>query len=245
MTRGLGATSRSQDTTARTFYEHSAGQRVNTDAVVVEALRRDYPKYHLTVIPLFSCNLLDFAAAGNAVAAPIDDAKDRLLWKQYVPALRRLDGLNDGLRDIIHFAKYILEWQNREFVLYVVDGRDGTGPYPQVVNQYLLSAGVDATNRLLIEAGRWTNELKDEILVYDGGRWQKSHELWESVQNSDWDSVILDPDMKRTIIRDVDQFFNGRQTYLDLKVPWRRGFIYVGPPGNGKRCDISLVVFDC
>jgi hypothetical protein len=41
-----------------------------------------------------------------------------------------------------------------------------------------------------MEAGRWSAELHDEVWVFDGGYWQKSSELWESVHTSSWDNVM-------------------------------------------------------
>lgn len=40
----------------------------------------------------------------------------------------------------------------------------------------------------------------------------------------------------------MDNFFNGRDTYTKLKVPWKRGVIYYGPPGNGKTISIKATM---
>lgn len=227
---------------AAAYFEHSSAPRVNTDIVVIEALRREYPQLHLSVAPKSPSDLLAFAAAGHAAAAPIDQEEDRLSWRHYVPPARRLNGESDGLAEVVHFGKFLYDWRGKEYVLYVVDGRDGMDAYPQVVNQYLLSSSVQAADRLLLEAGRWNQSLHDEVLVFDMGQWQKSHELWESVQHSEWENVILDEDMKRALVRDAEGFFNGRETYTKLKVPWKRGVIYYGPPGNGKTISIKAMM---
>ena len=90
---------------------------------------------------------------------------------------------------------------------------------------------MESTNRLLLEAGTWVNELHNEVWVYDGGWWQKSRELYNSVQNASWDDVILDEKMKKSLMADVESFYDNRDTYERLKVPWKRGVIYYGPPG--------------
>lgn len=228
--------------TARTFYDHSSANRVNTDVVLVEALRREYPQLHLTIVPVFTCNLLAFASSGDAAVIPADSAKDRLVWTSYAPPSRRLDGLNDRLYTNIKFGKFILEWKNREYVLFIADGRDGTSSYPTVVNQYILGSGSEATERLLMEAGRWTNTLREAVWVFDQGYWQQSRELWESVRNAKWEDVILDQEMKDGLIKDINTFFDGRDVYGKLKVPWKRGVIYYGPPGNGKTISIKAAM---
>jgi transitional endoplasmic reticulum ATPase len=44
------------------FLHHSSGQRVNTDVVIADALRQQYPELKLTVTPQFSCDLLGFVS---------------------------------------------------------------------------------------------------------------------------------------------------------------------------------------
>jgi hypothetical protein len=48
--------------------------------------------------------------------------------------------------------------------------------------------------------------------------------------------------MKESIRSDVDHFFSSRDTYANLKVPWKRGIIYWGPPGNGKTISIKATM---
>ena len=212
---------------SRTWVEHSSAPRTDTDAILVEALRKEYPELHLTVVPSFRCNIIAYASAGNAGLAPIDKEKERLSWRQYLPPASRLSG-KGHLADDIKFGKYLLDWKNKEFVVYVVDGRDGNYPFGVQQNQYVLSSSVQATNELLLEAGQYGNLLHDEVWVFDQGYWQKSADLWESVQKANWKDVILKPEMKKMIRDDVLSFYDSRETYEKLRVPWKRGIIYYG-----------------
>ncbi|KAF7189765.1 putative ATPase YjoB [Pseudocercospora fuligena] len=227
--------------TSHRYFAHSSAERVNTDAIIVESLRAQYPELRLTVVPLQSCNILGYAAAGKVAVAPIDNEKDRLSWRLYHPPASRLDG-KGGLGDSVKFGKYLIDWKNKEFVMYVVEGRDGAGNYPQQVNQYILSPSIEAVNQLLIEAGAWDHTLHEEIWVFDGGYWQKSQELFESVRKASWDDVILDDKRKKTIREDVSSFYDSRQQYERLKVPWKRGMIFYGPPGNGKTISLKAMM---
>ncbi|KAF2717594.1 P-loop containing nucleoside triphosphate hydrolase protein [Polychaeton citri CBS 116435] len=228
--------------TSKRYFAHSSADRINTDAVIVDSLRAEYPQLHLTVVPQTSCDLIAYAQAGHAGIAPIDKERDRLGWRFYVPPASRLSGGRGILGDKVSFGKFLIDWGNREFVVYVVNGRDGGAAYPVVSNQYILSSSIDGVNQLLLEAGLWNNELHDEVWVFDGGWWQKSAELWDSVQKSSWSDVILDEGMKKALINDVDNFFDSRATYERLKVPWKRGIIYYGPPGNGKTISIKAMM---
>jgi len=242
MTAGGDKAPISHNHTARTYFDHSSAQRVNTDAVIVESLRSEYPSLRLTVVPQRSCNLISYASSGNAGLASIDNEKDRLRWNAYIPPSTRLDNGDGAIAETVKFGKFLLDWEGKEFVVLVVEGRDGTMAYPNAVNQYILSSSTESTDRLLLAAGKWSNDLHGEIWVFDGGYWQKSAELWDSVAKASWDDVILDADMKDAIRSDVDHFFSSRDTYQNLKVPWKRGIIYWGPPGNGKTISIKATM---
>ncbi|KAM0717311.1 hypothetical protein Q7P37_007163 [Cladosporium fusiforme] len=231
-----------QNHTARTYFDHSSAQRINTDTVIVESLRNEYPSLHLTIVPQHSCNLVAYARAGNGGLASIDNEKDRLRWSTFIPPQTRLNGGEGTLAEEVKFGKFLLDWDNKEYVLFIAEGKDGGAAYPVVVNQYILSPSVEATDRLMLAAGKWLNELHGEVWVFDGGYWEKSAELWESVAKASWDDVILDKEMKKAIRDDVDHFFDSRETYENLKIPWKRGIIYYGPPGNGKTISVKATM---
>jgi AAA+ superfamily predicted ATPase len=231
----------SRSVACQAYFDHASAPRVNTEIVIVKALRDQYPQLHLTVVNRYNCDIIRFASAGNAAVAPIDNENDRLSTRRYNAPGSRLEDSKGSLADTIEFGKFLVDWRKKEFVVFVADGRDGSGLFA-VENQYILSSSVEATNNLLLEVGDWSSRLHDEVWVFDGGRWQKSRELWQSVQNSRWEDVILEEKMKKVIIDDVANFFDSRDAYARLKVPWKRGLIYYGPPGNGKTISIKAMM---
>jgi len=234
------------DLVTKAYFDHSAGKRVDTDAVVAKALTREYPNLELVIVPNQGVDLLGFAASGNAsltfLEAGGDDLPSSMIWKSYIPPARRIDGNKGGIAQNVSFAKFLYRWGYFEVILYIVDGRDGVMAYPDIRNSYLLTSNTHKADALIMAAGAWTNELHDEIWVYDGGYWQKSAELYQSVKSASWDAVILDDDMKKAIIHDHLSFFDSRDSYARLKVPWKRGVIYYGPPGNGKTISIKAMM---
>jgi chaperone BCS1 len=48
------------------------------------------------------------------------------------------------------------------------------------------------------------------------------------------ETVYLPPEQKARIIADVDKFINSKQNYVDRGIPYKRGFLFKGPPGTGK-----------
>lgn len=131
--------------------------------------------------------------------------------------------------ETIQFGKYLYTWNGKEYLLYIIRGMQGNYT---IRNSYLLGPLKEDTESLMLAAGHYASELHDEILVFDGGYWQKSRELWKSVEHSTWDDVILDEGIKKAIMGEIHKFFDSRERYARLKVPWKRGIIYYGPPGK-------------
>ena len=204
----------------------------NTDLVIAESLRKTYPNLHLTISSTYGVNYLGYAASGQATAVPVDSddaVTANLKWKFYAPPKKRMDGGEGALGETIQFGKYLYTWSGKEYLLYIAIGMQGGF---SIRNSYLLGPSKEDTEALMLTAGHYASELHDEILVFDGGYWQKSKELWKSVEHSTWDDVILDESMKKSIMGEIHKFFDSRERYARLKVPWKRGIIYYGPPGK-------------
>ena len=77
--------------------------------------------------------------------------------------------------------------------------------------------------------------------MFNQGYWYKDPVLYKSIRKSSWSDVILDEERKSALIADVDRFFDSRDTYQKLRVPWKRGLIFYGPPGNGKTISIKAM----
>ncbi|KAL8308334.1 hypothetical protein RB593_006582 [Gaeumannomyces tritici] len=254
----MAAPAHHADGATKAYFDHSSAQRVSTDTVLARALKEQYPQLELVITPESNCALFAFALSGHAALTPIDDAKgghhgggpksaalpSSLSWDVYLPPARRLDGARGGIAERLLFGKFLYRWRDAEFIIYLADGRDGSNSYPAVTNYYVLCSPAErpAVDDLLLAAGAWTNELHDEVWVFDGGYWRKSAELYDSIRKASWDNVILDPSMKKAIIDDHLSFYGSRDTYASLKVPWKRGVIYYGPPGNGKTISIKATM---
>ncbi|CAJ2510272.1 Uu.00g061720.m01.CDS01 [Anthostomella pinea] len=249
---GLEQAARSQtgggeDETTQTWFEHSTAKRIHTDTLIAQTLAKQYPNLDLVIAPPTNgLNLLAYANSGHASYDAVEETgtvfPSTLSWTMYAAPARRIDGSMGRLIEKLNFGKFVYKWKDEEFVLYMADCRDGTMSYPQQTNHYILTAKRQQAEALILEAGRWATELHGELFVFDQGGWQKNAELYRSVMKASWDNVILDADMKKAIIDDHLNFFESRKTYQRLQVPWKRGIIYYGPPGNGKTISIKAMM---
>ena len=48
------------------------------------------------------------------------------------------------------------------------------------------------------------------------------------------DDVILPKELKQSILDDIRNFLKNRKKYVEFGMVWKRGYIFHGPPGNGK-----------
>ncbi|KAH0541677.1 hypothetical protein FGG08_003840 [Glutinoglossum americanum] len=227
---------------------HSSGHRISTELVILESLRKAHPDFYVTRTSQLTCDLLGYAGAGHATSYRETEDESFELTRGYQAPSRRLDNQPGSLFDRVHFALHRYSWDGKDFLIYQ---NENSGNMGHVQSFYILSprsscdisdGHCSSTDALILACGKWTSMLHDEIYVFDGGAWSKSRDLWSSVHGSSWDEVILDPSMKASIVDDVHGFFNNRDLYKQLAIPWKRGIIFHGVPGNGKTISIKALM---
>ena len=88
----------------------------------------------------------------------------------------------------------------------------------------------------------WGCEVRGEILVYRDGFFEKNKELFDSIKTSTFDNLVLRDTLKEEIQNDFTQFFDSREIYERYGIPWKRGAIFIGPPGNGKTHTLKALI---
>jgi hypothetical protein len=57
----------------------------------------------------------------------------------------------------------------------------------------------------------------------------------------DWDTVVLDATTTRMVRRDFEMFFEREDWFRQHNLPYRRGYLFWGPPGNGKSATLRIM----
>lgn len=243
------------DKIASQFFDNASAMRINTDAFIYNAIKSSHPKVTVIDTDTNNCNIISYiSATGNGTLARLTNSDNTelfttsqsswpssLYWTTYLPPARRLDG---GPGTLVHqpiFDKFLVTWKNHEFLVYVADCRDGTN-FIRLSRQYVLTSNPNAAYSLLKIVGAWQNILHNEVWVFDQGYWHKDPQLFASIQKSRWTDIILPEDLKEDLLDTVLRFYGSKETYARLRVPWKRGLIFYGPPGNGKTISIKATM---
>lgn len=70
--------------------------------------------------------------------------------------------------------------------------------------------------------------------LYTVDRWGEQWNLVDTKPRRSLESVVLDVGVAKRLHADIHEFFSRREWYAQLGIPWRRGYLFFGPPGTGK-----------
>ncbi len=114
--------------------------------------------------------------------------------------------------------------------------------YNRATYRWILADTEEGANQFLEAVCRWNAEVRGEILVYDDGCWYKDGRLYHAIKDATFENLVLQGTLKQDIQEDLERFFNARDVYEKYRIPWKRGILFVGPPGNGKTHAVKALI---
>jgi DNA polymerase III delta prime subunit len=140
-------------------------------------------------------------------------------------------------------ALFSVTWEDQHLEVLVMHWRDGAGYGHDLQMHYFIVAETrDIAERFLEAVCEWNSELRDELMVFQGGCWAKDEDLFRDIRSWTLDNLVLRGTLKSDIQADVSSFFSAREMYDEYGIPWKRGILFVGPPGNGKTHGVKALI---
>ncbi len=142
-------------------------------------------------------------------------------------------GEHDAWRLVPGEGRHVFMHKGRPVVLsYTIDEENSKGHFlRQYYHLRTVGRGQGFLRALVAEAASLCTG-DDRVRVYDfrDGYWQMS----SAKQPRSLDSIILPDGQIERMIRDAAWFFQAADWYAERGIPYRRGFLFSGPPGTGK-----------
>jgi SpoVK/Ycf46/Vps4 family AAA+-type ATPase len=134
-----------------------------------------------------------------------------------------------------------VQWNDHAFELVKLTWSDSRFGMDQT-RSYLLGPDRGACEAFVDAVCRWNHEVRGEILVFKDGCFQKSAKLYTAMTSASVDQLVLEGTFKQQILDDFTQFLTSRVVYEEHGVPWKRGALFIGPPGNGKTLCVKALI---
>ncbi|MGH9972141.1 MAG: AAA family ATPase [Pyrinomonadaceae bacterium] len=109
-------------------------------------------------------------------------------------------------------------------------------------HHWIVADNKELAEAFFAEVCEWSSEVRGEVLVFQDGEWTKNKELFDAIKTATFDNLILRDTLKQEIQDDFAQFFLSREVYERYRIPWKRGVLFIGPPGNGKTHTLKALV---
>ena len=74
----------------------------------------------------------------------------------------------------------------------------------------------------------------------------RKQKQWEQtlLGKRSFQTVYLPDDLKKSIIREFDNFIQMQKLYVEYEIPYRKGVLFYGPPGTGKTSIVKAIAYE-
>ncbi|MEJ6485104.1 ATP-binding protein [Nostoc punctiforme UO1] len=149
------------------------------------------------------------------------------------------NGMDNEIYKYNENARFQVSWQGNKLDVVLMSWNEG---YCKTRYSWILADTSEVAENFFAAVCEWNSEIRDELLVFEDGYWDKNPELFQSIQSSTFENLVLHKTLKQDIQDDLINFFASRETYANYSVPWKRGILFIGSPGNGKTHTVKALI---
>jgi hypothetical protein len=144
-----------------------------------------------------------------------------------------------GLSHSVETGVFDVAWEGEDFVVVVAEWRES---YRTQNRAWVVARERTLAERFAAAVCELCNEPHEAVLAFRGGCWRKDGDIYREIQRSSFDDLVLAGDLLREIREDFTTFLGAKELYARYGVPWKRGVLFLGPPGNGKTHCLRAVI---
>lgn len=149
------------------------------------------------------------------------------------------DGMENHLYKHTENAEFEVRWQGQKLDILLMSWQEG---YCKTRYYWILADSKELAENFFTNVCDWNSEIREEVLVFEDGYWAKNPDLFQSIKSATFENLILHGNLKQDIKEDLTNFFASQETYAAYGVPWKRGILFIGSPGNGKTHTVKALI---
>ncbi|KAK6333781.1 hypothetical protein TWF730_003964 [Orbilia blumenaviensis] len=235
------------DSVVSSIVAQGSGKFDDLNMQIIAAVRHAHPGGRLIPLDIKNLDVFGFCFTGHAELHMLTSVVDGTGISHFFfapPAKRAAAGEATGrMGQQPQYEAGVITYKNTKWTAYFASWSKGFDIFRRC---YLVHdsgvSGDDLIEQFVRECGTWTATPKEQIWVFDQGFWQLDGALYRSVMKANWADIILPNDLKEDVLNDVLGFYAAEETYRGLRMPWKRGVVFYGPPGNGKTITLKAIM---
>ncbi|KAK6356762.1 hypothetical protein TWF718_001104 [Orbilia javanica] len=226
---------------------HGDGKFDDLNTQIIASVRHAHPGGRLIPLDIQNLDVLGFCFTGHAELRMLTSVVDGTGISHYFfapPAKRAASGEITGtMGQKPQYEAGVITYKDAKWTIYFASWAKGYDVFQRGYIVHDLGTDGDGVIEEFVRAcGTWTSTPKNQIWVFDQGFWQLDAALYKSVMKANWADIILPETLKEDVLNDVLGFYAAEDTYRGLRIPWKRGVVFYGPPGNGKTITLKAIM---